>query len=77
MKPGKNYYGMRQMFKSKCTTVIFQAKNLSDPNECEQLFSEIEICNYYYIFRLSSKKKCRRFRLFLTYKMNLKKERPK
>lgn len=62
MKPGENYYGIREMFNSwksnACNKipVIFQAKKLDNLSECNDLFTEIEICNYYYIFRLPSKK---------------------
>ena len=64
MKPDKNYYGIVQMFNSwkpsktdkEKVPMIFQAKNLLEPTECETLFTEIEICDYYYIFRLPSKK---------------------
>jgi len=55
MYPSPNYYGMAQMFESK-TPVIFQAKNLANPSECESLFSEINIYNLYYIIRLPGKK---------------------
>jgi len=56
LEPGPNYYGMRQMFTST-TPIVFQAKNLADPDECAKLFTEITVCNYYYIFRLSGTKK--------------------
>ena len=64
MKPGENYYGIRQMFETCRSTafnkgllpILFQAKNLSIVSECEQLFSEIIICNFYYIFRLPGNK---------------------
>ena len=57
MQPGKGYYGLKQMFKSyNNIPLIFQAKNLSDENECDNLFNEIIICNYYYIFRLPPSK---------------------
>jgi hypothetical protein len=65
MEPGENYYGIRQMFgtwKQKSSgdklkvPIIFQAKTLADPTECENLFSEIEICDFYYILRLPGKK---------------------
>lgn len=59
MKPGENYYGIRQMFDSwkQKVPIIFQAKNLINQEECEDLFTEIEICDFYYIFRLPGKKK--------------------
>ena len=57
MKPGPDYYGLGQMFKAnKNIPLVFQAKDLSDETECANLFSEIELCNYYYIFRLPGKK---------------------
>ncbi len=62
MKPGEDYYGIKEMFNSwksknnEKIPVIFQAKKLDDPNECRDLFAEIEICSYYYIFRLPNKK---------------------
>lgn len=63
MKPSENYYGIKEMFDSCDSTnieqkipILFQAKNLVDPIECESLFTEIEICNFYYIFRLPGKK---------------------
>ncbi|XWV25864.1 hypothetical protein QJ857_gp1217 [Tupanvirus soda lake] len=64
MEPGKDYYGVVEMFNSwklsktdsTKVPIIFQAKNLADPLECQNLFTEIEICDYYYIFRLPSKK---------------------
>jgi hypothetical protein len=64
MKPGENYYGIKEMFNSWKSTknsnekipVIFQAKKLENLSECEELFLEIEICNFYYIFRLPGKK---------------------
>jgi len=55
MHPGPNYYGLRQMFYSKIP-VLYQAKKLSNSDECGQLFREINICDYYYIFRLSDRK---------------------
>lgn len=55
MRPGENYYGLHQMFSSKIP-VIYQAKNLSDPLECGALFEEINVCDYYYIFRLPNNK---------------------
>lgn len=63
MEPGDNYYGIIEMFntwkpskKNKNIPLIFQAKNLADSLECQALFTEIEICDFYYIFRLPSKK---------------------
>lgn len=64
MEPSEGYYGLRQMFstckasnnKAGVVPMVFQAKNLSIPEECENLFSEIEICDFYYIFRLPSRK---------------------
>jgi len=66
MEPGKNYYGMRQIFdtcrpsssnaKKGIYPLVFQAKKLSDPIECENLFSEIDIYDMYYIFRLPGQK---------------------
>lgn len=63
MKPGKNYYGVKQMFETcKSSTnnnlvpIIFQAKNLVNKTECRNLFTEIIISNYYYIFRLPGNK---------------------
>ena len=64
MKPDKDYYGIVQMFNSwkpsktnkEKVPTIFQAKNLLEPIECEILFTEIEICDFYYIFRLPGKK---------------------
>ena len=57
MKPGENYYGLREMFKAnRSIPLIFQAKDLTNKLECEELFTEIEICNYYYIFRLPGTK---------------------
>ena len=52
MKPGSNYYGIRDMFRSLDPVVIFPSKKLEDESECNALFTEIKICNYYYIFRL-------------------------
>lgn len=57
MKPGSDYYGISQMFDcDKCKhgdlPIIFQSKQLENKQECIELFNEIEICNYYYIFRL-------------------------
>lgn len=62
MKPGKEYYGMKYMFKAGYSKknndypVVFQAKNLADPKKCRELFDEIQIDNYYYIIRLPGKK---------------------
>lgn len=60
MYPGNDYYGIKDMFKSwkkdGAIPIIFQAKLLYDPNECEELFTEILVCDYYYIFRLPGKK---------------------
>lgn len=64
MKPGKNYYGIKQMFDTRRASgidkgllpIIFQAKNLANISECEELLTEIVVCNYYYIFRLPSNK---------------------
>jgi hypothetical protein len=64
MKPGDGYYGIVQMFDTwkqlktnkETVPIIFQAKNLSDVIECEIFFNEIEICDFYYIFRLPGKK---------------------
>ena len=62
MKPNSGYYGMKQMFeagfskKNDELLIIFQAKNLADPYECQQLFEEIQIRNYYYIIRLPGNK---------------------
>ena len=57
MQPGPDYYGLRQMFKTyNNIPLVFQAKDLTDETECKNLFSEITICNYYYIFRLPSSK---------------------
>ncbi|CAH6421638.1 Hypothetical protein MVR_LOCUS308 [uncultured virus] len=58
MEPAPSYYGLIEMFEtwsSSSTPVIFQAKNLVDKQECRNLFTEIAICNYYYIFRLPNK----------------------
>jgi len=55
MKPSKNYYGLKQMFES-AIPVIFQAKNLEDLAQCDDLFTEISVCDYYYIFRLPGRK---------------------
>ena len=55
MQPGDGYYGLKEMFFSKIP-VIYQAKKLSDSVECAELFEEINICDYYYIFRLSDRK---------------------
>lgn len=61
MKPGKNYYGICQMFEAMFdytqTPVIFQAKDLSRSDQCKNLFDEVGIKNFYYIFRLPSCKK--------------------
>lgn len=59
MKPADNYYGIRDMFRTlnpsgKKLPLVFRAKKLDDETECADLFTEIEICNYYYIFRLPS-----------------------
>lgn len=61
MTPGENYYGIQQMFRtrrwdSESVPIIFQAKNLTIKSECDDLFTEIAICNYYYIFRLPNNK---------------------
>lgn len=56
MKPGPGYYGLGDIFKkNKTIPLIFQAKKLSDPEECKKLFEEIDICEFYYIIRLPSK----------------------
>lgn len=57
MKPSSGYYGLAHMFKKNKKTIplIFQAKNLSDIDECKTLFEEIEVCDFYYIIRLPSK----------------------
>lgn len=59
MKPGRNYYGICQMFniwKTHSYAAIFQSKKLTNIIECQELFSEIDICKCYYIFRLPSNK---------------------
>jgi len=58
MRPGDNYYGIGDMFKSIESTrpVLFQAKNLEKLSKCYDLTREIDIDNYYYIFRLPGKK---------------------
>lgn len=58
MKPAPHYYGIRDMFDkiNDGFPVVFQAKNLTDKDECHDLFTEIDICNFYYIFRLPNKK---------------------
>lgn len=55
LDPGPNYYGLVQIFQSSIP-LIFQAKDLSDPEECRDLFREIVVCNYYYLFRLPNRK---------------------
>jgi hypothetical protein len=58
MKPADGYYGITDMFDTwkisnkEKVPIIFQAKKLSDIIECEMLFNEIEVCDFYYIFRL-------------------------
>lgn len=61
MDPGENYYGLKDMFATinpskNLIPIIFQAKSLENNKECSDLFTEIAICNYYYIFRLPGKK---------------------
>lgn len=61
MYPESGYYGIRDMFDSiendhsKFPT-IFPAKDLTIQEECEDLFTEIDIRNRYYIFRLRGKR---------------------
>ncbi len=61
MKPGPGYYGIKDMFRShfssdpKIMPTIFQAKDLRDTSECIDLFSQINLHNYYYIFRLPNR----------------------
>lgn len=55
MYPGNNYYGICEMF-SRDFCVIFQSKDLSNEDECAELFYEISIDNFYYIIRLPAKK---------------------
>lgn len=54
MKPAKEYFGICQMFDSSNTDrpMIFQAKKLYKLRECKALLKEIDIGNFYYIFRL-------------------------
>lgn len=54
MKPGDNYYGIKQMFARKYP-VIYQAKDLSSYNECLELYDEITVYPLYYIIRLPKK----------------------
>jgi hypothetical protein len=54
MRPGQNYYGLRDMIEAD-VPVIFPSKKLYDKNECVELFKEIDVCNFYYIFRLTDK----------------------
>ena len=58
MYPGDHYYGLVSIFNSLTSgrPIIFQAKNLYEPNECAELFEEIGIHNYYYIIRLANTK---------------------
>lgn len=57
MQPGENYYGLKEMFNTYYDVpLIFQAKNLVDEAECQELFQEIDVYNKYYIFRLPSGK---------------------
>lgn len=62
MQPGPGYYGIKQMFAcykknhSNDLPILFQAKNIDIKTECEDLFHELVVCNFYYIFRLPSKK---------------------
>lgn len=51
MKPGENYYGLVKMF-SQEIPVIYQALDLSEYDECVQLFDQISILPFYYIIRL-------------------------
>lgn len=55
MRPGSDYYGLRQMFEAKIP-IVFPSKKLADPTQCLELFTEIEICCFYYIFRLADRK---------------------
>lgn len=58
LTPGEDYYGIQQMFEiiesPNAIPVIFQAKKLEDEIECDEFFNEIELHNYFYIFRLPS-----------------------
>lgn len=63
LNPGKNYYGIRDMFKTYITNkkgeevpIISQAKFLTIEKNCKKLFEEIEMCNRYYIIRLPGDK---------------------
>ena len=55
MKPGPDYYGLVQMLESE-NIIVHQSKDLDDENECANLFTEIDIHKFYYIFRLPCKK---------------------
>ena len=58
MHPDSGYYGIVQMFESMIkqgsgdSIVIRQSKDIREKDECIDLFTEITIENYYYIFRL-------------------------
>lgn len=54
MKPSQNYYGLMEMFNQINVPIVYQAKDLSSSQECSDLFEEIFVGNYYYIFRLPS-----------------------
>ena len=54
MKPGDDYYGIRQMFEREIP-ILYPAKKLTEYDQCVELFNEIDILPMYYIFRLPKK----------------------